>query len=558
VSDQADYSGCTEAELLSIFTSIDARRAGADFARLRAALEAHGYVVTVPASGRAELALADATPRRGLCVSIRFGPRAGPLGWLEPARNDFRFVGKGSLQVDQATVEIAGWRLTPLATIPLACTVVLDRERIVNVEVIAREVRFEYQGWDGRRRTLCFTVETGGIAERLVRLLLPVRTPDFKPQLLVEQQFEARIERRAAWAPVTLILFVLNLLSIVLLLISLLFLPTPGGQDLFGADGRVQIAFGSSFGPYTTDGEWWRILTALFVHLGPLAWVLDLWVLGRVAPLVERLYGSGRYLFIYLVAGAFGSLLSIYVHPEMRTAGAAGSILGIIGALAVLRFRSPEVPRTLTRARTATVVWFGIFALGEGFRAQGVDFVADLAGLITGVVLGLCLTRSGRELEPQFPHRGLAVSGLIAVVMLVVGGLAARYRGFAPNADGPFWREQHWIAQHAPSARWAMLRLAYARRTRQLRDSAVAQAIESQVLPVWTEAERRVQGISVRAGSPEATALHALQTLAANRRSASAACLAAARRHDAVAVDGCVRELEANNGAAHFQHSHLP
>ena len=74
------------------------------------------------------------------------------------------------------------------------------------------------------------------------------------------------------------------------------------------ADGRIlianaQIAWGSNFGPYTTDGDWWRLLTALFVHFGFLHLLFNMAALGAFGPLVERLYGSTNYLLIYLLAG---------------------------------------------------------------------------------------------------------------------------------------------------------------------------------------------------------------------------------------------------------------
>jgi membrane associated rhomboid family serine protease len=70
----------------------------------------------------------------------------------------------------------------------------------------------------------------------------------------------------------------------------------------------MQIAWGSNFGPYTTDGEWWRLFTSVFIHFGIAHLVFNMIALVMFGPLVERLYGSVHYLLIYLSAGIAGRL----------------------------------------------------------------------------------------------------------------------------------------------------------------------------------------------------------------------------------------------------------
>jgi rhomboid protease GluP len=102
----------------------------------------------------------------------------------------------------------------------------------------------------------------------------------------------------------------------------------------------VQIAWGSNFGPYTTEGEWWRLFTSLFIHFGIAHLLLNMFALTAFGPLVERLFGSVNFLFVYLLAGIAGSLASIAWNPGINSAGASGAIFGILGALMAVQLRA--------------------------------------------------------------------------------------------------------------------------------------------------------------------------------------------------------------------------
>lgn len=141
--DTLDYSQHSAAELLEILDTIHPKRAGANFASLRDALEARGYVVKVSEFGWATATLSERAQHQCLHLPVRWSAGRSPVSWVEPARNDYRLVGSGTISVDPAIVQITGRRLGWILGLPLARTIELDRERIVNVELDGSAVRFE-------------------------------------------------------------------------------------------------------------------------------------------------------------------------------------------------------------------------------------------------------------------------------------------------------------------------------------------------------------------------------------------------------------------------------
>ncbi len=100
------------------------------------------------------------------------------------------------------------------------------------------------------------------------------------------------------------------------------------------------------YGPLVFEGEWWRIASANFVHIGFLHLFLNMWCLWSLGNAAERMFGNLTFLIIYLLSGIGGSLASLAWHPSVLSAGASGAIFGIAGALvSMLYFGDIRVPR---------------------------------------------------------------------------------------------------------------------------------------------------------------------------------------------------------------------
>ncbi len=92
---------------------------------------------------------------------------------------------------------------------------------------------------------------------------------------------------------------------------------------IFTFRGETLLKWGANFGPWTLDGEWWRLLTCTFVHGGLIHIGLNMWVLWDIGQFVERLAGNVGFLLLYVLSGLFGSLASVYWNPEVLSVGAS-------------------------------------------------------------------------------------------------------------------------------------------------------------------------------------------------------------------------------------------
>ena len=110
-------------------------------------------------------------------------------------------------------------------------------------------------------------------------------------------------------------------------------LMTASGASVFDPSLEQVVAWGGDFGPATLGSDWWRLVTATFVHVGLLHLALNMWCLLTLGPIAERVFGRGLFFLLYLVSGVAGSATSLLVHPLIVGAGASGAIFGVAGAL---------------------------------------------------------------------------------------------------------------------------------------------------------------------------------------------------------------------------------
>lgn len=183
----------------------------------------------------------------------------------------------------------------------------------------------------------------------------------------------------------------------------------------------VLLRFGASRPAHVRTGEWWRLVTALFVHAGArhvLANAATLLVLG---PALAAALGAGRFAFVYVVAGAAGNALSYrFMPPDVVSAGASGAILGVLGALGGQRLRFAASARYRGWQVVAAVLAYLAIAVGA---APEVDTFAHLGGLAAGLALGLVVPPPPRV--PSARDRRLSLACGAAAAVLVAGAVLA-------------------------------------------------------------------------------------------------------------------------------------
>jgi membrane associated rhomboid family serine protease len=158
-----------------------------------------------------------------------------------------------------------------------------------------------------------------------------------------------------------------------------------GGGVPWDLDGNTLVEFGAKLGSAIFyGGEWWRLITAGFLHGGILHILMNSWVLFDLGPQVDQAFGTSRFLVIYLVSNVTGYLASLYFVPEISI-GASAALCGLIGAMLALAVRDRS--SYASAMRNHYIQWI-IYLAVFGFVIPGIDNYAHGGGLIGGFALG--------------------------------------------------------------------------------------------------------------------------------------------------------------------------
>src|SRR5579862_8095501 len=148
------------------------------------------------------------------------------------------------------------------------------------------------------------------------------------------------------------------------------------------------LAFGVKSNPEIAQGQWWRFVTPIFIHIGLLHLFFNSYALWIVGPQVEKLYGGARFVLLYMLTGIAGVYGSYSYHPGTISAGASGAIFGLFGVLLVfgIRYRS-SIPPFFKRAVGTGVLPVIVINLIIGFSIPAIDNSAHISGLLAGAAL---------------------------------------------------------------------------------------------------------------------------------------------------------------------------
>ncbi|HEY0786239.1 MAG TPA: rhomboid family intramembrane serine protease [Acidobacteriaceae bacterium] len=257
---------------------------------------------------------------------------------------------------------------------------------------------------------------------------------DFRPGF--DRLPPARTPRpRWATAPATYVLIGINCLVFLLMCLSGASptLPTRHQLLLWGADAGPLVLAG---------GQWWRLVTAMFVHIGALHLALNMWCLWNLGLLGEPLVGPLGLFAAYVLTGIGGNLLTVAISPGLPGttpagvgAGASGAIFGLAGLLIVLlRSRLLPLPKAELKGLQRSVIWFAVlnFVLGAGsslaHTAVRIDNMAHLGGFITGLAMALPMVPKIGAAPSLFRRRrAMAIAGASVGLLLLAYGVHSFY-----------------------------------------------------------------------------------------------------------------------------------
>ncbi len=163
----------------------------------------------------------------------------------------------------------------------------------------------------------------------------------------------------------------------------------------------VLIELGAKYNPRLWMGEYWRLLTPLFLHAGWEHFLFNSVALLQLGTLVEKFFGQGRFLVIYFSAGLLGTIASVLFRPDTIAVGASGAIFGLLGSLVYFSIRRPQAAKGLFGRSLWVMLGINLIL---GFVIPGIDYISHLGGLLGGV---LCAYALGLNKKDRLSSRWL-------------------------------------------------------------------------------------------------------------------------------------------------------
>ncbi len=249
------------------------------------------------------------------------------------------------------------------------------------------------------------------------------------PEMEIEQReqnrasnfVEALLERKA---PFSYIFFGVNIAMFVLTMF------TGGAADL-----DVLLSFGAFKIGLIHSGEWWRLVVPMFLHVGLIHLAVNMYALWVLGPQLEALYGSARFVMLYVLTGIGGFVASYFFSSRISVGvGASGALFGLFGVMFVFTYRyRSELPPLLQRSMKRGILWTLALNLGLTFAIPFISRSGHLGGLLTG--MGLALIVPYWRLRDKKPSFGWNI-GQILILLLVAASFVAmfaHYKGAKPG-----------------------------------------------------------------------------------------------------------------------------
>jgi rhomboid protease GluP len=298
---------------------------------------------------------------------------------------------------------------------------------------------------------------------------------------------------------VTYAIMAINIIVFILMAVN--------GAGIFEPNGYVHIKWGSNYTPLTLTGDWWRLVTNVFIHFGIIHIAMNMYCLYVVGIYLEPMLGKTRYIAAYLCTGVLASIVSLWWHKEgVNSAGASGAIFGLYGLFLAL-LTTKLIPEKVRKAQLQSIGIFVVYNLVYGMKG-GVDNAAHIGGLISGFIAGYLYAISIKKERQEQKAAWVLPLIVIATIGTAVGYLSNNKK---PDSERNAVLSEVKLASYKDGEKFGndyneIIRLqdeALEPLKKNLSDELLEKNLSVNSMPLWNQAEaigKRMQGMDV---SPE-------------------------------------------------------
>jgi rhomboid protease GluP len=261
------------------------------------------------------------------------------------------------------------------------------------------------------------------------------------------------------------------------------------GVSAVAPSAEVLVRWGADYGPMTTHGQWWRLLTSAFLHIGVMHLAVNMFALFIIGRFTERLFGNTGFLVLYVLGALAASLTSLSIHPLTVSAGASGAIFALYGGLfGFLLVRRSTMSYATATSLTLNAIGFVAFNLFYGLTKAHIDMAAHVGGLLAGIPIGAALAFG---LATGTAAARLLRSAVVGAVSLAV--MVPIARRVPVLDDWPSAFRQWVVVTRDTSTR--LNHLLEERRADRMTPAQVADAIERELEPALHAERARVEAL---------------------------------------------------------------
>lgn len=318
----------------------------------------------------------------------------------------------------QQAIQALGWQITAVSANSITCrtqgafsslgeevTITVDKDQAV---VNSRAVN-EYYWHDHQDQRNAEQFQTA------VNLTIEqARKADKIANPLTREKYGALIPSKTYL--VTPILAYVNVLVFLLMVMTGISPLSPSVPSL--------LAWGGNFRPAVIEGEWWRLLTHMFLHGGALHLFMNMYALLYIGMMLEPLLGKFRFGAAYILSGVCGGLLSLYFHSYSVGVGASGAIFGMYGVFLAM-LTTNYITKTARNTMLRSILFFVVFNLIYGLQGN-TDNAAHTGGLISGLAFGYIYfpgIAKTHAIKKQVITTLLMAVGVLLITIFTVRGL---------------------------------------------------------------------------------------------------------------------------------------